>query len=51
MSIRAAVRSWFARWRPGSNDKHQSGWDNPANGTDLLATMLAAQRRRKKPLP
>lgn len=45
------ARTWLARWRARRSSTGLSGWDNPATGHDLLAAMLAAKRRRKKPLP
>lgn len=51
MRIIAIALTWYDTWQTWRNQKHRSGWDNPVTGTDLLASMAAASRRRKDPLP
>lgn len=44
----ANARSW---WEAKRAYPHISGWDNPANGHDLLAAMLETEHARKRRLP
>lgn len=51
MRILDLSRTWYTSWRRKVNDKHRSGWDSPVTGTDLLKSMLEAEKRKDHPLP
>ncbi len=52
MLLLKKVRENVRAWRQSRHDlRNRSGWDNPTNGHDLLAAMLEAKRRLRRPLP